>query len=52
MTPIKYGTVYHAVTCEGTDSADSLFVKLQNFTVADRIATIGKKPINTHISLV
>ena len=50
MTPIKYGTVYHAVTCEGTDSADSLFVKLQNFTVADRIATIGKKPINTHIS--
>ena len=49
MTPIKYGTVYHAVTCEGTDSADSLFVKLQNFTVADRIATIGLKPINTHI---
>lgn len=49
MTPIKYGTVYHAVTCEGTDSADSLFVKLQNFTVADRIATIGEQPINTKI---
>ena len=26
-----------------------LFVKLQNFTVADRIATIGARPINTHI---
>ena len=26
-----------------------LFVKLQNFTVADRIATIGARPSNTHI---
>ena len=35
---------------EGNVDAAKLHVKLQNFTVADRIATIGKKPINTHIS--
>ena len=35
---------------EGNAVAAKLHVKLQNFTVADRIATIGKKPINTHIS--
>ena len=51
---IDYGTTYHDIFCAGDEvggpvGADSLFVKLQNFTVADRIATIGLKPINTHI---
>ena len=52
---IDYGTTYHDIFCAGDEvggpaGADSLFVKLQNFTVADRIATIGLKPINTHIN--
>ena len=34
---------------EGNVDAAKLHVKLQNFTVADRIATIGKQPINTKI---
>ena len=34
---------------EGTVDAAKLHVKLQNFTVADRIATIGEQPINTKI---
>ena len=47
---INYGITYQDIFSTGTAvSADSLFVKLQNFTVADRIATIGLKPINTHI---
>ena len=51
---IDYGTTYHDIFCAGDEvggpvGADSLFVQLQNFTVADRIATIGLKPINTHI---
>ena len=51
---IDYGTTYHDIFYAGDEvggpvGADSLFVKLQNFTVADRIATIGLKPINTHI---
>ena len=34
---------------EGNVDAAKLHVKLQNFTVADRIATIGEQPINTKI---
>ena len=34
---------------EGNAVAAKLHVKLQNFTVADRIATIGEQPINTKI---
>ena len=34
---------------EGNVVAAKLHVKLQNFTVADRIATIGEQPINTKI---
>ena len=36
---------------EGNVDAAKLHVKLQNFTVADRIATIGEQPINTKIGL-
>lgn len=51
------GTIYnYGDDYTGLDAADpadlypsKLFVKLQNFTVADRIATIGERPINTHI---
>ena len=47
---INYGITYQDIFSTGTAvSADSLFVKLQNFTVADRIDKIGLKPINTHI---
>ena len=42
--------VYHDIWCEDADkNADQLFVKLQNYTVAERIATIGYKAINTKI---
>ena len=34
---------------KGNVDAAKLHVKLQNFTVADRIATIGEQPINTKI---
>ena len=51
---IQYGTVYHDIYCNGecepAVGADQLFVKLQNYTVAERIATIGSKAINTQIS--
>ncbi|WP_455624629.1 DUF6383 domain-containing protein [Parabacteroides sp.] len=41
---------YHDIWCENADkNADQLFVKLQNYTVAERIATIGYKAINTKI---
>ena len=49
VVPTQYGSAYHDIFCEGDDPADKLFVKLQNFTVAERIATIGTKAINTHI---
>ena len=52
----NYGTDYANVNLDdtamdavNTSNASKLFVKLQNFTVADRIATIGERPINTHI---
>lgn len=53
---MKYGSNYHDIYCDGKQAADAnsdadqLFVKLQNYTVADRIVTIGTKAINTQIS--
>ena len=55
-TKVKYGSNYHDIYCDGKQAADAnsdadqLFVKLQNYTVADRIVTIGTKAINTQIS--
>ena len=55
-TIYNYGDDYASVNLDdaamdavNTSNASKLFVKLQNFTVADRIATIGERPINTHI---
>ena len=45
----NYGDKFVDPFNEGNAVAAKLHVKLQNFTVADRIATIGEQPINTKI---